>query len=65
MLKSAKIKPKYICRYNDHYFPVIDCTEIELREFIEHMSNQNPSIQFTHERNHVSQFHRVQGAQEK
>ena len=49
MLARANIKPKYYKRFIDDIFIVINCTDTELTELIEHINNQNPSIQFTHE----------------
>ncbi|XP_065892734.1 uncharacterized protein [Dysidea avara] len=51
MLKSAKVKPTYYKRFVDDIFMIVNCTEAQLTELIEHMNNQNPSIQFTHEFN--------------
>ena len=51
MLKSAKVKPTYYKRFVDDIFMIANCTEAQLTELIEHMNNQNPSIQFTHEFN--------------
>jgi len=49
MLATANIKPKYYKRFIDDIFMVINCVDTELNKLIEHMNNQNPSIQFTHE----------------
>jgi len=49
MLATAKIKPKYYKRFIDDIFLVVDCDETQLEEFVTHMNNQNPSVQFTHE----------------
>jgi len=48
MLARANTKPKYHKRFIDDIFMVINCTDTELTELIEHMNSQNPSIQFTH-----------------
>jgi len=49
MLSTANVKPQYYKRFIDDIFLVLDCDETQLAEFIEHMNNQNDSIQFTHE----------------
>ena len=49
MLKSPNVKPTYYKRFVDNIFMIVRCKETELEGLIEHMNNQNPFIQFTHE----------------